>query len=175
MKYYVFMLSVLLFGCQSHSIDRQATHNYLQGIAKAKEMNKPIFLYFTCWGCVGNNELHEDLITSKAIEVKLMNDFVFIELYIDDRAVLTIKDTLGLSALGFSPAAAQKLQKARNIGNVNAIIQADLFGSENQPNYIITDAKGNTLEEPFGYTGRDKAYFLSKLEAGRKVFEQQKH
>jgi thioredoxin-related protein len=58
--------------------------SYYQGLEKAKKENKPIFIHFTGFGCVGYNEFENDLIKNREILKNLCNNYISIELYVDD-------------------------------------------------------------------------------------------
>lgn len=131
---------------------------------------KPIFLHFTCYGCVGYNELYNDLITSREILNILNEEFVTIELYIDDNSRIHSNDTFNLHKVKFSQEGREKIKNAKTIGNINAVIEADWLKRNTQPLYLITDSELNILVEPFGYTKKNAVFFLAKLDEGLKVF-----
>lgn len=162
-----FLISALLFfiGCSANPKDIKYVDNLPKGIELSKQSGKPIFLHFTCYGCMGYNEFQQDLIKSQAIQDKLNNEFVTVLLFVDDQKPLVPNDTLSLKNLGFSPEDFKKFTTAKTKGGLNASIEVTLIDSFNQPQYLIMDADLNILVQPFGYTGKNKKLFLEKLNA----------
>lgn len=164
-------LIISFFGCQANPDDLSYERNYLRGLALSAELEKPILIHFTGYGCVGYNEFIDDLTTSRRIHNILNANFVIVELYVDDRNEIQKNDTLNLHRIDFTKGGRERIKKARTIGQLNAAIEIDLFKSNAQPLYLITDSKGNILIEPFGYTGSDRKYFLEKLDEGLNEFK----
>ena len=131
-------------------------------------------MQFTCYGCIGYNEFYNDLITWRKIQEKLNEEFVTIELNVDDSQEIQISDTSDLHKIELSDDALERIMKSNTIGNVNTAIQIDWLKSNSQPLYLIIDAKQNILVEPFGYTKKNREYFLAKLDKGLQEFKKRK-
>ena len=58
------------------------------------------------------------------------------------------------------------MKNSKTIGDLYSSIQADWLKSNSQPTYLIIDSSQNILVKPFGYTNRNREYFLMKLEEG---------
>lgn len=166
-----FSIVIGLIGCQANPNELNAERNILKGIQLSMELKKPIFLHFTCHGCVGYNEFYKDLITSRKILNKLNEEFVVIELYTDDNGKIHTNDTLNLHKIKVFQEGREKIKNAKTIGNINTIIEADWLKRYSQPLYLITDSELNILVEPFGYTQKNRVFFLAKLEEGLKEFK----
>ncbi|MDP3665235.1 MAG: cytochrome c biogenesis protein CcdA, partial [Sediminibacterium sp.] len=63
-------------------------HDYEEGLAYAKKVNKPILLDFTGWACVNCRKMENLVWTDPLIDAKLRNDVVLISLYVDDKRSL---------------------------------------------------------------------------------------
>ena len=162
----LFFLIVHLFGCQVDPKDLNPTQNLFQGITQSKASVKPMLIYFTCYACMGYNEFHNDLIQSQAIFNKLNEEFVTVELYVDDKKPIQEADTIKINEIIESERGAAMLKQAKTIGNINATIQMELINNNAQPYYVITDSELNILVDPFGYTNKNQQFFLEKLELG---------
>ena len=173
-KIILLTIGIGIIGCEANPDNLKAERNFLKGIELSKELNKPIFLHFTGYGCVGYNEFYNDLITSREIQEKLNEEFVTIELYVDDKRKIQIGDTLNLHKIEFSDEGVERIKKSKTIGNINAAIQIDWLKSNSQPTYLVLDTERNILVEPFGYTKRNRKYFLAKLDEGLKEFKKRK-
>jgi len=168
------IIFILIIGCQSNLDKLKSERNLLRGLKLAQKLDKPIFLHFTGYGCVADNEFHNGLIQSNKIFKKLNKDFVTIELFVDDKREFKDSDTLNLHKLGFSDEGRKKIKKAKSIGNINATIQIDWLKNNTQPLYLIIDSKRNILVEPFGYISRNRELFLAKLNKGIDNFRKRK-
>ena len=125
--------------------------DYYEGVAYAKEVNKPVFLDFTGYGCVNCRKTEEHIWVKDQIWSKLKNDFVMISLYVDDR--------MPLESVLISKSRNEKL---RNIGNKWADFQIVNFQQNSQPLYVIMSPDEQVLAAPRGYREgvQDYADFL---------------
>jgi|GEM_PF-5778440 len=165
LKYLLCIVAMVGLACNANPDNLKYEDNFLIGLEKGSTLNKPIFIHFT-GHLMPYNEFRSDLILSKAIQDRLNEDFIVVELYIDYKKPIEKKDTLGMYTLGI-----KGLQEVETIGDVNIQIQTTFFQNNVQPFYVIMDAKRNELIESFFYTRRDKQLFLSKLEEGIKQFK----
>lgn len=125
--------------------------DYEEGVAYAKEVNKPVFLDFTGYGCVNCRKTEEHIWIKDQIWPKLKNDFVMISLYVDDRKPLD--DVLISKSTN---------EKLRNVGNKWADFQIVNFEQNSQPLYVIISPGEKVLATPRGYQEgvQDYADFL---------------
>lgn len=100
-------------------------HDFEQGMAYAKQENKPVIVDFTGYGCVNCRKMEAYVLDDARVKVRLQN-YVFIELYVDD--------------------------KRDGIGDKNSRIQRELFGSNAQPFYVQLDANGQQIDDPMAFT-----------------------
>lgn len=163
---FVAPIFLLFYACSANPKDLKFINNLPEGISQSKQSGKPIFLHFTCYGCMGYNEFQRDLITSQVIQDKLNNEFVTLLLHVDDQAPLISGDTLSLKSLGFSQEDFKKITSSKTKGELNAVLEMLLIDSISQPQYVVFDADLNILVQPFGYTGKNRKLFADKLSKG---------
>lgn len=173
-KVILLIIGFVILSCKANPDNLKSERNFLKGIKLGKELNKPIFIHFTGHGVVGYNEFYNDLITSTEIQKKLNEEFVTIELYVDDSREIQIGDTLNLHKIDFSDEGRERIKKSKTIGNINIAIQLDWLNSISQPTYVIIDTERNILVEPFGYTKRNRNFFIAKLDEGLIEFKKRK-
>ena len=155
-----------MFSCDVSPDNLKIELNFMTGLEQSKDLNKPIFLHFTGFGCVGYNEFYNDIVTSRNIQEKLNEEFITIELYVDDKREIQVSDTLNLYKIKLSNEGRNIVKNSKTIGDLYSSIQVDWLKSNSQPTYLIIDSSQNILVKPFGYTNRNREYFLMKLEEG---------
>ncbi|MBQ7531020.1 MAG: thioredoxin family protein [Paludibacteraceae bacterium] len=114
---------------------REVFHDYEEGLAYARQTGKPIVIDFTGYGCVNCRKMEAYVLANDSVKARLKN-YVFIELYVDD--------------------------KRDGIGDKNSAIQRERFGSNAQPFYVQLDAQGEPVAEPMAFT-TDPQVFINWL------------
>lgn len=141
----------------NHDIKEVAdTKDFAEAIKMAKAQNKPIFIDFTGYGCVNCREMEEQVWIEKDIE-KLMDQYIIVSLYVDDRTALPESEQYNSSVTG-------KLKKIKTVGNKWTDFEIRHFSKASQPYYVIADAEFNVLNTPVGYA--DAKTFRKFLECG---------
>ncbi len=135
--------------------------DYEQGLACAKEMNKPIFLDFTGHGCVNCREMEANVWADHRVLKRLRENFVIIALYVDDKTKLPKSDWVTSSFDG-------KIKKT--IGKKYADFQISRFHVNAQPYYVLLDENGNLLVNPRAYN-LDVDGFIDFLDRGLNEFK----
>lgn len=136
--------------------------NYEDGLAYAKEQNKPIMIDFTGYACVNCRKMEEHVWPLPKVYNRIKNDYVLISLYVDDKKAL--------------PEAQQKtLNKVyggtrtlKNYGDKWQHFQ-EYFGANAQPYYVLLSPEEELLASPVGYTP-DENEFSSFLDCGLNAF-----
>jgi len=130
--------------------------DFEQGLACAKDRNKPVFIDFTGHGCVNCREMEANVWSDPRVLEKLQNDFVIIALYVDD------KTNLPQSEWVTSPI--DKRVK-KTLGKKYADFQIARFGVNAQPYYVLLDLDQSLLTKP---TVRDlnPDHFIEFLDKG---------
>ncbi|MDP4205025.1 MAG: thioredoxin family protein, partial [Bacteroidota bacterium] len=104
--------------------------DYEQGLAYAKQQNKPVFIDFTGHGCVNCREMEARVWSDPRVLKMLKNDFVVIALYVDDKTELPEKEWVKSTYDG-------KIKKT--LGKKYADFQTSRFGVNSQPYYVLLD------------------------------------
>ncbi|MBQ2540790.1 MAG: thioredoxin family protein [Paludibacteraceae bacterium] len=123
---------------------REVFHNYDEGLAYARQTGKPIIIDFTGYGCVNCRKMEAYVLDNDSVKARLQN-YVFIELFVDDRRV-----SGGENASGESN------------GDINSRIQREQFGSNAQPYYVQLDKDGKQVGEAMAFT-TDPMEFINWL------------
>lgn len=135
--------------------------NYFEGLTYAKEVNKPMLLDFTGYGCVNCRKTEEHIWVNDQIREKIANEYVLVSLYVDDRSPLE-KELVSAS----------RNTRLRNVGNQWADFQIVNFNQNSQPLYILISPNEQVLAKPRGYREGVESYatFLDcGLDAFRKI------
>ena len=137
----------------SHQFGTHVFTNFDEGLAAAKELNKPILIDFTGWACVNCRKMEEQVWSTPAVKAILNNEVVLISLYVDDRDKLPENDQF-VYQYPNSP----KSKKIKTIGDKWAAFQTINFKNNSQPYYVLLDSDYNLLENPIGYTPDEEKY-----------------
>jgi len=136
-------------------------YEYQEGLAAAKAQNKPALIDFTGWNCVNCRQMEANVWTDPQVAALLREEFVMIELFVDDRTELAQDEQYVSSYSG---------KKIKTIGNMNSDFQAATFNSNSQPLYVIVDPEGNVLLPPSG-ANYDPVEYANYLKKGRSAFD----
>ena len=139
-----------------------------EGIAYAKQVNKPIMIDFTGYACVNCRKMEEHIWPLEKIDNYLRNEYVLISLYVDDKKDLPTDEKVEVNRVN----GGKRLLK--NYGHKWANFQTQFFRSNSQPYYVLLNSDGNkVLIEPVGYTP-DEDEYAKFLEGGLEVFNKTK-
>jgi thiol:disulfide interchange protein DsbD len=139
-------------------------HDFEQGLAYAKEVNKPVMIDFTGWGCVNCRKMEEQVWSDPRVLEILREDVVLVSLYVDDREKLPEDEQYVSSVTG---------KKVKTIGNKWSEFQVKHYQNNSQPQYLIL---GHDSMEPLnGSTAYDPDIdlYVRWLEQGIKRFKKQ--
>ncbi|OXB04658.1 protein-disulfide reductase DsbD family protein [Flavobacterium pectinovorum] len=112
-------------------------HDYKDGVAFAKSINKPIMLDFTGYACVNCRKMENNVWSDERILPILKNDVVLISLYVDDKRELP-KEEQFVTAAG---------DKIITVGDKWTDFMISKYKTNTQPLYIITDLEGKNLND----------------------------
>src|SRR5690606_210037 len=130
-------------------------YDYGEGLAAAKELGRPVLIDFTGWNCVNCRKMEANVWTDPKVAALLREEFVMVELFVDDRTELAPQEQYVSEYSG---------KRIRTIGQKNSDFQASAFNSNSQPLYVIVDTQGNVLIPPTGadYNVSSYAAYLQK-------------
>lgn len=138
--------------------------DYQEGLAAARKAGKPIFLDFTGLGCANCRKMEANVWSDPQVLQRLSNDFVKISLFVDDRTRLPENEQFVSSALG-------RERTITTVGQKWSIFQAERYGANTQPYYVILDHNENMLAPAYGYNTSIEGY-LEFLDKGISGFRQ---
>jgi thiol:disulfide interchange protein DsbD len=139
--------------------------DFEEGLAKAKEVNKPILLDFTGWACVNCRKMEENVWSELDIYQTLKNDYILISLYVDDNE----KELPAAQQFDFLKANG-KIKKIKTVGDKWSTFQVINFKNASQPYYVLLSPDLEILNNAQQYTDRDTYY--SWLQEGLQNFEE---
>lgn len=132
--------------------------DYYEGLAYAKEIDKPVFLDFTGHGCQNCRRTEDNIWVDDKVRSTLNDDVVLISLYTDDKEELEQKLI-----------SAREDKRLRNVGLKWADFQVVNFEQNSQPLYIMMTNDEKVITHPRGYEGGIAAY-QEYLDCGLKYY-----
>lgn len=137
-----------------------------EGLAYAKEVNKPVLLDFTGFACVNCRKMEEHVWSASSVDKLIREKYVLISLHIDDKRDLPEAEKIYVNRVNGGT------RLLENYGHKWAHFQTTFFNSNSQPFYVLMDNDGRTLlTKPVGYTP-DVKDFETFLNCGLESFEQ---
>lgn len=136
--------------------------DYDEGMQAARAAGKPVFLDFTGLGCANCRKMEASVWSDPRVQERLRNDFVKISLFVDDRTRLPESDQFTSDALG-------RERAIRTIGQKWSVFQAERYGANTQPYYVILDHGENMLAPAHGYDLNIERY-IDFLDTGKGNF-----
>lgn len=116
-------------------------YDYDQALQVSKELHKPILIDFTGFACVNCRKMEANVWSDPEVFKKLRDDFVLLQLVVDDKAMLDPKDQTISTYSG---------KKITSIGDKWSDLEASRFNSNSQPLYVMLDSDGNVLTDKNG-------------------------
>lgn len=138
-------------------------HDYEEGMAYAKQADLPVMLDFTGWACVNCRKMEEQVWSDPRVLKRLREDFVLISLYVDEKLELPEDEQIEVEIGG-------KTKKLRTVGNRWSYMQAERFGTNSQPYYVILDHEENQLGPSAAYDP-DIEKYVKWLDDGKAAFQ----
>jgi thiol:disulfide interchange protein DsbD len=134
-------------------------HDYDEALAYAKKVNKPLMIDFTGLACVNCRKMESLVWPDPEVDKRLRNEVVLVSLYVDDKKEL--------------PANQQTVKKLGNrdftistIGNKWSFMQANLYKTNAQPQYILIDNKEQQLTKETAHFDSDIQKYVNWLDEG---------
>ena len=140
-----------------------AFDDYETGMPYPKNVNKPVMIDFSGFGCVNCRKMEASVWTDPKVKQILENDYVLITLMGDDKTKLPQPITIEEHG---------KIRKLKTIGDKWSYLQRSKFGANAQPFYILLNAEGEPLGPSYAFNESVPDY-IKFLENGLKVFKEQ--
>ncbi|MDP4273893.1 MAG: cytochrome c biogenesis protein CcdA [Bacteroidota bacterium] len=139
-----------------------AFFDYEEGMAYARQVKKPVMIDFTGHACVNCRQMEAAVWTNKEVFKRLNQDYVLIQLYVDDKTELPANEQIISTFSG---------KKIKTIGNKWSDFQASRYHSNSQPDYVLLDNKGKLLVPTRG-ADYNAAGFVKFLDSGLKAYSE---
>jgi len=137
-------------------------YDYEQALQVSKELKKPILIDFTGWNCPNCRKMENQVWTNPVVFKHLQNDFVMLELYVDEKvAQLPANEVYTSTYSG---------KQITTVGGKNSDYETVKFQTNSQPYYVIIDSEGNTLVPPQGANFSVDNY-IKYLESGLAAYK----
>ena len=120
-----------------------AFEDYEEGLAYAKEVNKPVLIDFTGYACVNCRKMEDYVWSDERILSILKNDVVLISLYVDYKKELPESEQYTSETTG---------KRIKTIGNKWSDFQITRYKANAQPYYVLINLEEDNLNDPVGYT-----------------------
>ncbi len=135
--------------------------DYESGMAYAKQVNKPVLIDFSGYGCVNCRKMEASVWTDARVKSILENDYVLITLMVDDKTRLP--EIIEVEENG-------KTTKLKTIGDKWSYLQRHKFGANAQPYYIALDTDGKVISPSYAYD-EDVSKYIQFLNTGTSNFK----
>jgi thiol:disulfide interchange protein DsbD len=113
--------------------------DYKQGLACAKEKGFPVFIDFKGHACANCKRMEAKVWSDPEVFRRLRDNFVIIELYVDDRTQLPENEWMVSSIDG---------KQKKTIGKIYEDLEISKFKTNALPLYVIADYEGNPMNTP---------------------------
>ena len=130
--------------------------DYEAGMAYAKQVNKPVLIDFSGYGCVNCRKMEASVWTDPRVKNLLDNEYVLITLMVDDKTRLP--EIIEVNESG-------RKTKLKTIGDKWSYLQRHKFGANAQPYYIALDTDGNPISPSYAFD-EDVDRYVQFLEGG---------
>lgn len=133
--------------------------DYDEGMRYAAENNMPVLMDFSGYGCVNCRKMEGAVFDTDEISSLLGQNFVVIELMVDDKQPLTFPFTVEENG---------KQVSITTVGEKWSFLQRHKFAANSQPYYMVLDNNGNALSGSYSYDEdipKFKKFLTDALEA----------
>lgn len=118
-----------------------AFFDYEEGMEYARAVNKPVLIDFTGHACVNCRKMEAVVWSDPQVLKRLRDDYVLIQLYVDDRTELPEEEKTVSAFSG---------KRIKTLGNKWSDFQASVYRANSQPYYVLLHPNGTLLAEPQG-------------------------
>jgi thiol:disulfide interchange protein DsbD len=135
--------------------------DYKQGLTCAKEQKKPVLIDFKGHACANCKRMEAKVWSDPEVLSRLRDNFVIIELYVDDRTQLPENEWIMSVIDG---------KQKKTIGKICEDLEISKFRTNALPLYVIADYEGNPLNKPMP-TNLNVGEYKNWLDEGVAVFK----
>ena len=127
-----------------------------EGIKLSKQLDKPLLLDFSGYGCVNCRKMEAAVWTDPEVKASIDNDYVLVTLMVDEKKELP--EPIKITEKDGTQ------RTLRTYGDKWSYLQRSKFGANAQPFHVLVDSEGHPLAAPFVYKEDVPAYqaFLKK-------------
>ncbi|MFM1794612.1 MAG: hypothetical protein RL642_997, partial [Bacteroidota bacterium] len=140
--------------------------DYEEALQLAKKLNKPLLIDFTGWACVNCRKMEENVWTKPEVQA-LMEKYILVSLYVDDKATLPIEQQQV-----YTTKSGAKVN-INTVGTKWSLFQTENFNASSQPWYVALSPNEQLLTAPVGYVP-NAAEYAAWLKCGLEAFEKVK-
>lgn len=137
--------------------------DYDEGMRYAREMNMPVMLDFSGYGCVNCRKMEGAVFDTEQVRNLLNEKYIFIKLMVDDKTELAEPYTVEENG---------KKLVISTVGDKWSYLQRHKFNINSQPFYVLLNGKGQLLAPTRQYDENVEA-FVKWLEDGLTAFSHQ--
>ncbi|MBB6129308.1 protein-disulfide reductase DsbD family protein [Mucilaginibacter lappiensis] len=143
-------------------------YDYDQALQVSKATHKPILIDFTGFNCVNCRKMEANVWSDPEVFRRLRDDFVLLQLVVDDKAALDTKEQFVSTYSG---------KKITTLGGKWSDLEASRFNSNSQPLYVMLDSDGSFLKDaagkdiPTSPADYDIASYIKFLDSGIAAFK----
>ncbi|MBB6111845.1 thiol:disulfide interchange protein DsbD [Mucilaginibacter lappiensis] len=143
-------------------------YDYDQALQVSKATHKPILIDFTGFNCVNCRKMEANVWSDPEVFRRLRDDFVLLQLVVDDKAALDTKEQFVSTYSG---------KKITTLGGKWSDLEASRFNSNSQPLYVMLDSEGSFLKDatgkdiPTSPADYDIASYIKFLDSGIAAFK----
>ncbi len=131
----------------------QGYFDYGQGIACAKEQNKPVFLVFKGHACANCKKMENSVWTDPVVLKMLSEDYVIIALYTDDRSTMAETDWITSALDG---------KTIKTMGKANLDFQIAKYNTNTIPYHAVIRTDGTQHELAVTFDNNEFRDFLKR-------------
>ncbi|HEY0031248.1 MAG TPA: cytochrome c biogenesis protein CcdA [Bacteroidia bacterium] len=139
-------------------------HDYDEALAYAKKVGKPLMIDFTGWACVNCRKMESQVWPDPEVDRRIRNEVVLVSLYVDDKNELPA-DQQVVKKLG------DRDFKIKTIGNKWSYMQANVYQTNSQPQYILVDHNEKMLTQKTAHYDPDIKKYINWLDEGINEFK----
>lgn len=130
--------------------------DYEAGMSYAKQVNKPVLIDFSGYGCVNCRKMEASVWTDPRVKTLLDDELVLITLMVDDKTRLP--EIIEVEENG-------RTTRLKTIGDKWSYLQRHKFGSNSQPFYVVLDTDGKPLSPSYAFD-EDVDKYIEFLQQG---------